>query len=969
MARRSHAARRNAPAGTQAFPARPTLPADRACDGAALVLAPDAPDPDLKPLREELWGVWRGPLGDGADVLVVVFLQPTLIRRRLPAAALPLAASAGGVLGSFRRWADEGLDPVPPAARDSLRRVDLWWRGRRHALALDALDRRPLAGLWDMPQLTIHAAASPTAVPATRLAEGADGDGLAPVSHAKPPFPPGKPSLLDDIEAGLKAAEDRTRLSSILRQALDRMSGKGGGEGEPGVLENLMGWIRWHSPLSRSLKGKLGERMRQVERLFASGDLDLALKLAIALGGDADRRERTVYANRLPDARANLDFRVGGTRFAAPMLSGQGLLSLQSRYLAIAQRLEKEGDYRRAAYIHSQLLNDHAKAVQVLEAGELFAEAAKLALDSRLPPVVTIRLLYKAGQTDAALALARRTGCFEQLAEQSRGKDARFHILVIEAWTDLLLASGQPLRALEVTDALTSVAGIAAVLRAARARWLRIALEMSGGDGFQADLAARALLMASWTAADLSPQGLEAFPHMVAIEGQGRFPAVLAWLQALLADEAEDAGAKLVDLLHALARLAEPGSEEQAGFWAGPAACIVEALALGSLAVASDRLGPREMKGLRTLLGAAQAPVLAADLGHLNRIASIRPESTGRWRLPPPAASSPPIRRACLLGTGDMLIWRQSDLLQLLDRHGRLLWQRPLSGVAGLVAVGSGPNALIVQRQEDGTSLLTRLATHERRFHPIGRVKLMAHHDITSEGQWMVQIGGDIGALDLGKLCAPQPSIEFLWSCALTERVRAVAFAQMAQGAAWLTLDVSPGRGGLLEAWELRHTGEMIASVCTITTRRAVGLGQALDWCWSPPGRLRTLDADPQAMAVVPWTDSLERQALEQVRERLEAGQSSPDRFLSCDMERPAIGVIPAAGNEPLTRILIYPPTGMEPRFTLEHDQGARLACLARSGRPAGRSAGRAEAGLSLWADEAGRLLALDLGNRTVTVI
>ncbi|MDQ0465009.1 hypothetical protein QO010_002793 [Caulobacter ginsengisoli] len=976
MARRSHAIRRSGEGAGRDFPASPTLPRDLPWDGAAMVLAPGAPGPDLRPLREALWGVWRGPLEPGGpDVLVAVFQAPTAIEGVLPASALPLTGSPTGVLSSFRRRPDEALDPAPPASREALRRLELWWAGRLRGVALDGLVRQPLAGLWDMPRLTLHAARSPTAVPATARAERpkVSGEDLAPISHAAIPVVKNAPDTLGDIEARLRDLEERTKLSSIFRQAMDRLQGRGpgrsaNGEGEPGVLQNLMGWIRWHSPLGNRLKGRIGERMRQVERLFAAGDIDLALKLAIALGGDAARRSK-VYPNSLPEMRAGLDFRVDGGRFFAPLLDGVGMISLHSRYLAIAERLEKEGDHRRAAYIHSQLLDDHRKAVMVLEAGGLFAEAAKLALDSRMPPVMTIRLLYKAGQTDAALALARRTGCFDELAEDSRGKDARFHILVIEAWTDVLLATGQPLRALQVTDALTSVSGIAAVLTAARARWLAEALRLDGEGGFQAELAARALLAASWTRADISPQGLEAFPHMPRIEGEGPFPAVLAWLQTVLRSETPDAGGELVNLLQALTRLGRPDHPEQAAFWRGPAALLVEALVLGGFAMASDRLGRRELLMLKHLLDRARLPVLATELGKLMKFEVQLPPTKGGWRLPPPAAIRPAVRRACLMGNGEMLVWRQSNLLQLLDRHGGLLWQQAVSEVTALVAIGTGPHALVIQRQEDGTSLLTRLATHERRFHTIGRVRLFAHHDVTSEGQWLVQIGGDIGGLDLARLCAPEPAIEFLWSCALTERLRAAAFAHQSDGFAWITLDVSPERAGLLEAWQLRHSGEMTASLCLPPAPGTRGEPPPQDWFWTPPNLLRATRRDHLSMPVMPWSDVLERQALVQARERVAAEIAGRDVFQSCDFGRPFVSAAPPAGpGEPASTTLEHTHANA-PRFTFEHDPEANLVCLARGIRPAKESDGSGEARLSLWADEAGGLLVLDLATFNVTAL
>jgi hypothetical protein len=82
---------------------------------------------------------------------------------------------------------------------------------------------------------------------------------------------------------------------------------------------------------------------------------------------------------------------------------------------------------------------------------------------------------------------------------------------------------------------------------------------------------------------------------------------------------------------------------------------------------------------------------------------------------------------------------------------------------------------LIVQRGPDGKARSAAIRRMTGGF-TRGLVDLVAHHTITSDGAWLVQIGGEFGALDLAAPRASVPRFEFLWSCALTERVRAVAF-------------------------------------------------------------------------------------------------------------------------------------------------------------------------------------------------
>lgn len=181
-----------------------------------------------------------------------------------------------------------------------------------------------------------------------------------------------------------------------------------------------------------------------------------------------------------------------------PILDGQAFVALQWRYRDLAHKLETDGDFHRAAYIFSQLLGDHARAVEVLEKGEFFIEAARLALDARLEPAIAIAMFYKAGELDTALALAKRTGCFDRLAEHSRDKGGAYHAYVMKAWTDMLVATGQGQRALQVTDPLAADAAADPTLLAERRRWLSTALNDASGCTLDTELIARALLTARW---------------------------------------------------------------------------------------------------------------------------------------------------------------------------------------------------------------------------------------------------------------------------------------------------------------------------------------------------------------------------------------------------------------------------------------------------------------------------------------
>lgn len=988
MADRSFVAARSKQAIGRAFPDSPTLLPAPMCDGLAFV---GQTSPDLfrlRGLRDHVIGLWHGALGDRADLdlLIVAFDRPVPVDTAAWPAALPLAASAAGMLVSYVDLPRPSLRGVAAAPGTVPRQIDLWWGGQPYRITIDTLVPIPIALLWDAPMVIVHR----STVVVAQVADNGPGsarDGTARVSRARVPAVAEGAEPFGETEAALRALEERTRLGAIFKQALGKLfggrslgeseggggkAGAGSGEApprEPGVLENLAGWVRWHTPLGKGLIERFGDRMKLVEKLLSSGDVDSALKLALKLGNaDGAEGKRTLFPTRLPDMRATLDFNIGFGGALMPILGDASFHSLRTRYAELAKSLERGGDYRRAAYIHAQLLSDHRAAVLTLEKGELYTEAARLAFDAKLEPALYIRLFYKAGAHDTALALARRSGCFGQLAEESRVANPEFHAYVVRAWTDMLIATGQPLRALQITDSMAVLAEPDPQLIAMRASWLRTALEAYGRDDVPIEAIVRCLLTASWTVADIAPDGLDDFPVMAPVQGSGPFPAQLERIQALIRHEGENPRQEMIAFLSTMVRMSNREALEQAAFWRGPAQIIIEVFARSLLESASAGLSQSDQQALTTLLKAADLHVFATDLGKLRKlhVAPVVPQEN--WKLPPPATRSSAIRQACLLHNGTMMIWRENSLLQLLDRHGRALWQGSVGDVTALVAIGSSPNVMIVQ-QQGGASLLTRFASHRRSFQTIGLVDLAAHHDVTSEGQWLVQIGGEIGALDLVKLCADAPEIEFLWSCALTGKVRALAFLHDSAAPRWLTCNLQPGRVGVLEMWTLSQTRQLETRIGQPNSpAKEGGDMQPGDWFWTQTyvHRLTDTHAPHVTMPFVAWTDSAERE----IARKMELRQGAPrafDTVQSCDFGRAYVSLgLAGPDAEGVAMKTAIVPAGPKPvSMIVEHEADMPLACLARGARIGD---GSDRSNIVLLADPHGRLLQVDVAARHVTL-
>ncbi|MEG3086955.1 hypothetical protein [Sphingomonas sp. PB4P5] len=969
MAERSAAATRSRRGLGPAFPERPTHPPDVMCDGVVIVGHNDADLRRLRPLRDYIAGIWTGTLSD-TKVLVATFVAERVVDPAVLPTALRLVADSA-TLSSYVAERHVGARPVPPKAVPQ--RVELWWGARSRTIALDALEALPLAALWDMPAVVVHRSAATH----SSFARPVDGDAPMRVSHAQLVIAEGGIAAFDTTEAALRALHERTRLGAIARQAWGKLfggpaigeGGDGTGRGgagtaaaEPGVLENLAGWVRWHTPLGKGLIAAFGSRMQMVEKLLQSGDVDSALKLALKLGDPGQKTKRSGFPARLPGIRSSLDFNIGSGLFSMPILGGGTFDTMRQRYAALAATLEAQGDHRRAAYVHAQLLGDHLTAVLTLEKGMLYSDAAKLALDAKLDPVVYIRLFYKAGKSDTALALARRTGCFDTLAEDSRKHDADYHTGVVKAWTDMLIATDQHLRALQVTDALAKTDKI---LIERRREWLQGALELAG-NAIPAEVLVRTLLTARWTEEDIARQGFADFPMMA--DGVAPFALALQRVQSWVRNEGDDVGGDLLALLQSMVRLADSKRIEQAAFWQGPAPIVIDGLVRAIIEGASASLAQRDFETLTALLRQARQEVFATDLAKLRKMYAAPAKPSDNWHLPPPAAHAAPVRHACLLRNGDAVVWRENSLLQLLDRRGQPLWQGNVGDVVGLVAVGSGANVIMVQQVPGATvdvRRLTRFASHRRQFHEIGTVRLIAHHDVTSDGEWLVQIGGEIGALDLVKLCAEAPAIEFLWSCKLTEQLRAIGFLHQPQCHAWITRTTQPERCHLLEMFQLRDTRTLETRIGKpATSGGSVRILPPADWFWDPMRGFNWLELPTSQDVTLPfvsWTDQAEREVVRMMAAR-DNKDGTLDTIQSGDFGRHRIG--PPADGTPGLMIVNGASGTKAMRLTLRHAAEDALRCVARAPIAEDDTAGGV-----LLADAYGRLLHVDLARRAVAIL
>lgn len=905
---------------TQAFPSRPVWPRDLPCFGFLSWSSIDPIFESLKDSRQNILGVWTGHAKELGPVTIVAFETAALLDPRL-SSVLPLQPLRGGHLASFSLGPYEKLD----APLSHLFTVDIWWNGRVVPVNLNTLEAMPLSSLWPVPTITVY--------PGYEFRDGSFNEaGSLAISGADPKSPKAIVKAARDIkddtadvfsgtDKALRDLEERTKLSNIFKRLFkqrsygedDGKSGNGKGQGAGGkdktsLMEDLAGWVRWHTPFAEGLIKQMQERMNTVEKLINKGDIDSALKLALKLGNsDSKDTSKTRFPFRLPEMRSNLGFDFSGSRISMPVLGGRSQHDMWQRYTQLAVELENKGDYKRAAYIRSQLLEDHSEAVLTLERGELYAEAAKLSYDSQQDPALTIRLYYKAGKKEQALALARRTGCFDKLAEDSRADNPEFHALVIKVWTDMLLETHQPLRALEVTDGLADASASKDIdpnLLNLRQQWLDAALEMEiimadPGQLFPFDLMVRSLLTAKWDGSDLSLDMIQNFPNSNIQHGSLRHKAFEQVQDIVKGKHLDD----LPYFLSALFQRAHKAQLEQAGFWQGPARNFLDVLTRSLMSHSPEVLTRDDIVKLQRLLEEAPLPVLSLDLKKIKNVhkGSHNPPSVVSLPISNSARTSQ-ILQACVLFNGSMIVWYDTDRFEHRDRSGKVLWSGNISQVRAIIPIGGSPSVLILRQWDEHETRLTLYESHKRRFRDVGIIHLVAWHDVISDREWLVQIDNVVGPIDIAKLFQSPPELEFLWSVNTTNELRIIAFFQKGNSSSWMTRNVSKSRFGVKQIWHYKNARTLEEYYCRSHFEEQNR--DQIDWYWgdnyhSKYGFLRSLQDGEDNKAFVSFSvpdGKLRQEVLTQARKRVENGYQGGDTVQVCDYQRPLIVIHPDKG-------------------------------------------------------------------------
>ena len=221
----------------------------------------------------------------------------------------------------------------------------------------------------------------------------------------------------------------------------------------PGLFDRLKSWMLWNTSMGDKLRAELERHMDDVSKMIERGEIDRALKRAIALGAEEaekKKKARSAPMSSVPDPRATLDLDYSGVDPpSASILTENGFGAMTTQYRDLAWKLSADGDHRRAAFIYSELLKDVPHALEELEAMKAFEDAAKLATARKSPGHVAARLWFLAGHKDIALALAKRFDALEFVANTAEKSDPEYAAFVRGHWIEGLIAAGDLARAVK----------------------------------------------------------------------------------------------------------------------------------------------------------------------------------------------------------------------------------------------------------------------------------------------------------------------------------------------------------------------------------------------------------------------------------------------------------------------------------------------------------------------------------------
>lgn len=456
--------------------------------------------------------------------------------------------------------------------------------------------------------------------------------------------------------------------------------------------------------LARFLGRMQSEYLAKMLDLFDRDELDDALRHAIPLGGQGGGESTPALLPPKPRDKLAL------TATAATVTSTIGLVDdlyeeLRRRYRAAFERLDRQGDVERAAFVLAELLRVDAEAVTYLEKHRRFALAAELAEARNLPSDYVVRLWFHAGERQRAIRLARKHGCFAIAVDRLERQDPEAAVALRLAWADACASAGDYVGAAEIARDIGDA-------RPLVVEWLERALALGGTQAARACVERLVVEPASF------PDARERMHAMFADPSPLAQPVRQAFLSALDKSNARGAAA----LARAAARYAIATS--------GVAPKLVEGLI--------QRAGDGALRIHATHPPTVERPTLPPVPPELV-LRHVRTSSDG-------LASALRIHDAVLVARDRLLVALGELGVRLLALDGRTLARFDVPATA-LVVSNHGDRALAVSRR-DGALEVARIDVTSRRVQRWGLVAGQAFARTFDGATWFVGNATDLLALD-----------------------------------------------------------------------------------------------------------------------------------------------------------------------------------------------------------------------------
>lgn len=583
----------------------------------------------------------------------------------------------------------------------------------------------------------------------------------------------------------------------------------GGAPPSPRRAPQLPGWLRrllQISPLTDRALGRYARRVEELERLFAEGRVEEALKKGLALDPRSEAEDAAPRADEPvfgPGVRQRLE--VAATRTAPQRalaaLPPEARARLQELYRAQAEACAAAAQVEQAAFIHAELLGDVEAAVKAFaEAGRLDV-AARLAQGRELAPAIFIPLWYRAGEKRRALLLAERHGAYEVLLGSTAPEDAAFRGEIRRAWAQRLAGVGDYVRALAVSAAPEQGTGDTQQpepdqksdegLQALRRRWMREGL---AGDEPDSAVIARAV------------KALPLFEPGDEDEMEKQPDAAMQAVEALLAERGERAARRRKALAQLLLN---PGLEPERdeAFSAQRLPWIADHLTRRLL---EDEAEYGLMRSLQPLIALAEAggqASLAVDLRSLPRTPP-QTRTAARTLTLAPLRGEAALVCGAPLRAGRTLLAFEDGVLDCVDRSGRSLWRDRVWKVRDVVAIAPGRMALVL-REEPGGLRLSIIDTERGRHAEIGPLAATAWAGQAGPEGWLIHEPGRVVNLRIDPLLAalegpPPAALEPQWSTPIIVDGQIGALTHEAEpgDALWLLRRLD----GELERWRVARS-------------------------------------------------------------------------------------------------------------------------------------------------------------------